>query len=374
MKQHRSGTVLESVVRGVLDRLLRRVAWHASERRNLSRQPGDFFPLVTILGREHYSERSKTYPALGRHDLEKVLREELVGEPPTLTLLGPINGDKREVSFFRLDLAVIEALPRSIFILPESVLLKAQLLTQSWAEVERQGYRYFLFRGGPSQPAGGALRARELVAMAAGVDPAQVPEEWRGADEVLQRLRRSLSKLPISSWWSCRNPLPRRLGLDAVAWKPLAMTAGLVLFVYLALSSIYLQALLGHRNGILDTLGPEIQEGLVADNETRVLAARRDALLGLWAGRADTQLIWQGVALALQNRASVQQFELRSGRVSLRGEAEDASEVLAVLSRQSGFADASFDAPVRTARNGRQNFAISFALSAVRAEPVASNE
>lgn len=360
-------TLFERVARAAIDRLMRRVTWHASTSRNLSRQPGDYYPLVIVLGREHYSERRKSYPALQRRDLQKVLRQELGGESSTLTLLGAVSGDRREVSFYRLDRALLETLPRSLFVIPESVVLGAGLTAGNWADVERQNYRYFLFHNGPSQPAGGALGARDLVAVAAGVDPDQVPEEIRGSDALLQHLKRALPSLPALTWWSCRNPLPRRMRIAGLAWKPIALTAGLMLFAYLVLSSVYLHALLSQRDGALETLAPGIQEGLAADNEARAYEARRDALIELWSGRPDTQRLWESVGLALQNRATISRIDLRAGRISLNGEAPDASEILAVLANTPGFEDVSFDAPVRSGRNGRQNFALSFDLSTARA-------
>lgn len=363
MTQNRLQAKLERIAQSVVDRALRYVTWHASESRNLSRQPGDHYPFIVILGREHYSEKRKSYPALRRRDLEKVLREELKEEPLTLALLGPVSADRREVCFYRLHRAVIESLPRSLFIVPESVLLGAGLPTDGWADVQRQNYRYFLFRGGPSQPAGGALQARDLVAMAAGVDADSVPEEWRGSDELLGRLRRGLAAVPALTWWSCRNPLPRQSLINSVEWKPVALVAGLMLFAHLALSSLYLQVLLSSREGALETLAPQIQEGLAADNEARAYAARRDALIELWSGRSDTQHVWEGLALALKNRAKVSRLDMQGGRISVRGEAPDASEILAVLASTPGFLDVSFDAAVRSGGSGRQNFALSFVLS-----------
>ena len=369
MSSDRPRSLLGRIADSVIRRLLRRVVWHASQGRNLSGEPGAHLPLVVILGREHYAERQKSYPALRARDLQKVLQEELAGQPPTLTLPGPVRGDRREVRFFRLNSDVVDALPRSLFVIPESVVLAAQLSEDDWADVERQGYRYFLFGNGVSQPAGGALAQRELVAMASGVDPDRSPEEYHGSDEMVLRLRRSLSSLSASTWWSCRNPISRDWGLDRVAWKPVGLTAGLMLFAYLALSSIYLQSLLSQRSGALDELEPQIQEGLVADNEARAYEAQRDALIELWSGREDTQQVWEAVAIALRNSATVSRIDMRDGRVSLRGEAPDASEVLAVLASTPRFDDVSFEAPVRSGRNGRQTFELSFVLSD---EPVAA--
>ena len=350
------------LAKGIVRRLLRHVIWHASRSLNLSGQSGTHLSLVVILGREHYSERQSSYPALRARDLRKVLQEELVGAPPTITLFGPARGDSREVRFFRLDPAVVDVLPRSLFIVPESVVLGAQLTADNWADIERQGYRYFLFRDGVSQPAGGALGQRDLVALAAGVDPDRIPEEYRGSDELVLRLRRSLSSLPASTWWSCRNPLPRDLGLDRIAWKPVALTAGVMLFAYLVLTSLYLQASLGQRENALEVLEPQIREGLVADNEARAFVARKDALTELWSERKDTQRLWQAVGIAVQKRAIISRIDMRDARVSLRGEARDASEVLAELASMPGFADVSFDAPVVARRGGQQSFTLSFDL------------
>jgi hypothetical protein len=180
-----------------------------------------------------------------------------------------------------------------------------------------------------------------------------------------------LPKLPALTWWSCRNPLPHRIRLDAIAWRPVVLTAFLVLFGYLALSSLYLQAALSLRSGALETLRPEIQEGLVADEQAREYEARRSALAELWGGRADTQVVWQGVALATQNRASINQVEMRDGRVRLYGEAVDAAEILTLLAAVPDFEDVTFDSAVRSANNGRQNFTLSFVLAngAGRVEP-----
>lgn len=357
--------IMSRVVKAVTDRFLRHVTWHTSASINLARSPGDHYPLVVILGREHYSERSKSYPALQRRDLQKVLDGELAGGPPTLVLLDPVKGDQRQVRFYTLQPDVVESLPRSLFIVPESVLLGMRLPAESWAEVQRQDYRYYLFAGGSSQPAGGALENRELVAMAAGLDPGQEPEEWHGSELLQRRLRQALPALPALTWWSCRNRARRGFGIDGIAWKPIASMAAVMLFAYLTLSTLYLQVLLDQRDGALETLGPDIQAGLLADNEARDIVIRRDALIELWSGQTDTQRVWQAVALALQNQASINGVDMRDQRISLRGEAVDASEVLARLAATPGFTDVAFDAPVRTARNGRQNFVLTFLLESV---------
>ncbi len=375
MTRHGVKGLLDRIAHGVTDRLLRHVLWQASERRDLAGRPTDRYPLVALLGREHYSERRKLYPALRRRDLRKVLQGELAGEPPTISLIGPIrDDDRREVRLYRLDRDVLESLPRSLFVVPESALLATQLTGGQWVDVERQGYRYYLFHGGPSQPAGGVLEARQLVAMAAGMDPEQPPEDWRGSGALLSRFRRALVALPPPDWWACRNPLPRAFGFSGLALKPVAVTAGLMLVGYLAFASVYLQALLGQRDRAVLALGPEVQQGLIADNEAGELASRQDALIELWDGRVDTQQIWLGIASALANGAAINRVEMQGERISLRGDSPDAAEVLLALAQLDEFEDAAFDAPVRTGRNGRQSFALSFVLSDARTESEAVDD
>ena len=78
-------TILQRFAASLVNRLSRHVTWHGGTDHNLADEAGRHFPLVLILGREHYKERRRTYPALRRRDLAKVLRQELAGEPPTLT-------------------------------------------------------------------------------------------------------------------------------------------------------------------------------------------------------------------------------------------------------------------------------------------------
>ena len=93
------------------------------------------------------------------------------------------------------------------------------------------------------------------------------------------------------------------------------------------------------------------------------------------AGRgAGNRGLWGAGAVGLQDGARVSRLDRRDGRVSWRGEAPDATEILTVIASTPGFLDVSFDAPVRSARNGRQNFALSFDLSAAHAEPETNDD
>jgi Tfp pilus assembly protein PilN len=350
-----------------------RVRWYTARVRSLAGD-GRQRPLVLILGREHYSERRERYPVLRNRDLDKVIRGELADEPTTIYVPGPVDGDRREVRFYALDQDALAAVPRTAIVIPESLILSMQLSPGAWADVDRDGYRYFVFDDGRSQPAGGALGAPNLVALAAGMDPERQPEQWHGSDAILTRLRRGLKSLPASTWWACRNPLPRPGGLVNVAWRPVGLAAAVAVFGYLILTTLYLQGSLSYRERALEVLAPEVQEGLAADTEARELAVRQQALADLWTSRADTQRLWAAVASAVEGGARITQVQLRDERVSISGHARDAAGVLAELTASPLFADVTFDAPVRSDSRGRQNFALSFEFAPVAASGGGSDD
>jgi hypothetical protein len=329
---------------------------------------------VLILGREHYSESRKTYPLLRRRDLEKVIRGELADEAATIFVPGEVDGDRREVTFYALDRDFLATLPRTPIVIPESLLLTKALPGEAWADVNRDGYSYFLFDDGRSQPAGGALGTRRLVALAAGMDPESLPEQWHGDRAVITRLRSGLRSLSASDWWACRNPLPHAARLLDIAWRPIGLAAATAVLGYLVLTTLYLQGTLSYRENSLEAIAPEVQEGLAADSESRELTNRGNALAALWSSRMDTQLLWAAVASALDNGASIAQVRLSDERVSIRGFAPEAADVLAALTASPHFHDVSFDAPVRADRNGRENFTLSFVFDASSAAEAGTDD
>ena len=60
----------------------------------------------------------------------------------------------------------------------------------------------------------------ELVAMAAGLDPGQEPEEWHGSELLQWRLRQALPALPALSWWSGRHRSRRGLRIAGISCEP----------------------------------------------------------------------------------------------------------------------------------------------------------
>ena len=246
-----------------------RVAWLTDQRRDADGRPSAAPALVVLLGREHYIERRRRYPITAWRDLDAVLRQELVGAPPTLTLVSPVRDDQREVTLFELKAGVLDQVGRAVWLVPESLALARTLTAGEIACVDRAGFRYFVAANGVSQPASGALATAELFALASGLDVG-VASQF-DATSLRGRLLNGLRRLPADAWLRLRVPSQRvRLQVD---WKPVLTVAGAALVGYLALASGYLTFTRQAREAELQDLGGEVETLLTAQRDVdRMLA------------------------------------------------------------------------------------------------------
>lgn len=341
--------------------LKHRIAWLTDERRDLLGAPTGAPALIVVLGREHYTERRRSYPIHSRRDLEAVLAQDLAHAPDTLTLIGDPEQDKREVSFFELRPNVLEKVGSALWLLPESALLARTLPAGRVASIERDGYRYFLSASGASQPAGGMVATPELFALAIGLAAGQGEGALQlDREAAAGRLPRGMRALPTSAWLRLRRP--SRVRQPQVEWRAVAMAAGAGLAAYLALASGYLLWTREAREAELESLGAEVESLLAAQRQVDRLAAQRAGLDKVWRDRADTYEIWRIAGLAWGKGAQLTAIELKDFELTLRGKASVATDVLALIDQSPGVKDAKFSAPVRSGRDGLEEFVISLTL------------
>jgi hypothetical protein len=354
-----------STLRSRVLRLLEsRTFWLTDARRTLQGAVSEAPALVVFVGREHYVEKRKRYPIRGWRDLDRVLKLELAGDTRTLTAIGPPEGDAREVVFYQLKPGVAERLGRTVLAVPESAALAGSAGEDAVVTVERDGFRYFLGDSGESQPAAGAIGSVALFSMAIGLSPDSVRGTW-DRDAIVQRLLPGLWRMPRASL--LRFLRPTLQGSLQVAWKPLALLAGAGLVGYLLLASAYLSLTLRAREAALEDLGPEVEQLLGTQREVEQLAAERTAVAELLAGRRDTYEIWRLAATAWQQGASLNGLQFVDGRVTLRGAAPTATDVLASLAKVPGASDVRFALPVRR-EGANEAFVIELKLAAAAAE------
>jgi hypothetical protein len=356
-----SGTTTAAAAGGWLrERVSRRVAWLTDERRDAAGEPGTAPALVVLLGREHYVERRRRYPIASRRDLEAVLRQELSGAAPTLTLVSPVQDDRREVTFYELKPEVTAQVGRTVWLVPESLALAATLAPGEIATVARAGFRYFVAASGTSQPSGGALANAGLYALASGLDAGALTEV--GEHGLRERLLTGLRRLPVDAWLRLRLASQRERA--AIDWKPAVTLAGAALIGYLALASGYLMLTQHSRAKALDGLGSEVESLLVAQRDVDRMLAEQQGLAAVVAQRRSTYRLWQVASVAWSKGAEIASVELRDDKLIVRGNAPVATDVLGAVSVIPGVANARFSSPVRSGRQGREEFAISLDLGA----------
>jgi len=338
--------------------LSNRVVWLTDERRDAAGVPNPAPALVVLLGREHYVERRRTYPISSRRDLDGVLKQELTGASPALTLIAPTRDDKREVTFYELKPGVLERAGRCVWLVPESLALAQMLPAGSVASVERHGLQYFLAANGMSQAAAGAVTSTQFFALAAGLDVAEhlaIPEPG-----LRERLLLGLRRLPADVWLRFRVPALRpRL---AVHWKPLLTAAAVAGLAYLALASAYLTFSQNARERELAGLGDQVEELLVAQRDVDRMLSEQQGLAALLAERRHTYRIWQVVSVAWSKGATLRGVELKDTTLTLRGNAKVATDVLAAVAAVPGFADAKFSSPVRKGNLDLEEFTLTLTM------------
>jgi hypothetical protein len=339
--------------------LRRRVIWLTDARRDVFGRESSAAALVAVLGREHYAERRKSYPVRGWRDLTRVLRLELAVASPTLTLIGPIVNDRREVTFFELLPGSLERIDKALWVIPESLALSATLPAQRVAVVTRAGLTYFLGSSGVSQIAGGAVRTAALFAIAAGLDPDLEPLDL-GAEDARPRILIGLGRLGASAWFGMLRPgLRLAFGL---AWRPRATLAAAGMAVYLLLGSGYLSVTQSLRERELKSLGPEVATLLESQRSVETLAREQHGLAKVLNERQLSYPLWRVVAHAWQKGAAINGLGMVEGHVTLRGNAPSATDVLGTLAADPGVREARFGAPVRQT-GGREEFVITLTLT-----------
>lgn len=352
-------TVVTDGAGGRLARALSgRIAWLTDERRDAAGTPSDAPALVVLLGREHYVERRRTYPISSRRDLDGVLRQELAGAPPTLTLIAPARDDKREVTCFELKPGALERAGRCVWIVPESLALAQTLPPGSVASVERHGLRYFVAANRISQVAAGAVTTAQFFALAAGLDVEEFVEI--GADGLRDRLVAGLRRLPVDVWWRFHVPgLRPRLPVD---WRPLLAAAAVAGLAYLGLASAYLTLTQKARERELAGLGGQVEELLVAQRDVDRMLAEQQGLAALLAERRPSYRIWHVVSVAWSKGATLRSVELKDTTLTLRGNAKVATDVLAAVAAVPGFSDARFSSPVRMGNLDLEEFTLTLTM------------
>lgn len=337
-----------------------RMVWLTDARRDGRGNPSDATVLVAVLGREHYDERRRTYPVASWRDLRRVLRQEPGIAPGTLSIIGPFVEDQREVVFYEPHPGVLERLGRALWVLPESLVLARLLPQDAVANVERDGFRYFLAPDGRSQPVAGAILSPELFLLAVGMDSATRIFDWVPSSPVVNPLR-ALPRVPLRAWIAgFRGP---EAAAEQLPWRALGTLVSAVLVIYLAMASAYLSLTTRAREHALEALGGEVTALLKQQRQVERMSAEKAAIAALLRDRHPAHEPWRIAAVVWGHGARIARLTFVDGVLTVTGNAPAATDVLAALAATPGVAEAKFVAPVRREQADREEFAISVRIA-----------
>jgi hypothetical protein len=339
---------------------LQRLSWVAGERCGFGDEPPSDWSLVTIIGREHYRERRKSYPIRSWRELSTVVALEGAADRPTLTYIGPWHDERREVTFFEINPAFVALAPRSLFWIPESALVVGALEAFEVATVEREGLRYFCSRAGASQLQGGLIRTAASYALGVGV-PADDRMREINAEALKALLPHELQKLPWLSWVRSLRP---GLSREVFEWmRPASIALAVSLIVYCGLASFYLIGAQAWRERQLTALGPAV--GGLLQMQRRIESTAREAgvLSGVLQSKNSTYRVWEVAGVVWRGGGMLSGLQLLDREITLRGTTPVATDLLSALGKLPSFEGAKFGAPVRQAGN-REEFTIVIRLKA----------
>ena len=338
--------------------IAQRIVWLTSIRSDQTGAASDRPAIVGIIGREHYEERRKSFPIRSYWELDRVLRLELQDAPRTLTFIGPLVEDHREVAFFELKPTFAPDSFRALFWVPESLLVASTLAPQGIATVERDELTYFVAGSGASQVRGGALRSAGFFALAIGV-PVDQEAVALQEDDVRVAFWTALKRLSPLSWLRAASP-----DIDAGIrkhWKPVAAASAATLFAYLVLASAYLAITTKLRERELEKLGGEVSVLLEKQREVERLAREHSAIAKLLAEQKPVYVFWSLAPDVWKHDGVLLGFSYNDGRAVVRGRAKVATDVLSEIAARKDVEAAKFDTPIRLGGEGmdQQEFAIS---------------
>lgn len=324
-----------------------RIVWVTSERRSLDGAAVSASPWIVILGREHYEERRKLYGIRSWRGLRAVLKLEQ-GEDPTLTYsIGPHVLEGREVRIFRLLPSGMSARQDALFVLPESLVLASEVARGEVLSVSRDAIEYYLARDCASQLRGGAIVNEELFALSAGI-PEGSPVRALELSELGAALERALPNISPGDWWNAL--VARDRWVNELPWRRMAVTAGWLIVIYLALASAYLEIGNAWRQRQLAALGADVDHLVDKQREIDRALAEIKGMSRLTAERLATHYLWGVLAEMWRSGGSLMGMQLDGDQLTLRGRAAQskATDVLAALSKLPQVRAARFDAPVRS--------------------------
>lgn len=345
--------------------LQRKVSFELSKRLCLEDstwQAEQSIGLASVIGREHYFERSQDFPIANRGDLVKSLRLMPSQSPISDTeyfFIERRSESSHRVTFYSFRNR--DLLERR-WLIPESLLIKLAMkkLQLSAIDVVRpDGKRLFALSDASGQYtslSSDNTPTIEKYAAAQGVALGEVANDQAYSDLVFKCWFDAL----IGGYPGLFGQQKRR---ELPAAQALMVATGL-LAGYLALSSGVISAQHWLAQSNLDGIKGETVSALALQREWRKQQGSYQALSGSISQVTDTSVVWEIIAamMAKDHDLELSRIELNQGQYVIRGTATKASDILSEINEFPGTTAVAFTRPVRKERRGFDDFEIEFEM------------
>ncbi len=316
---------------------------------------------IIILARQHYQEFIKTYPIADLTELKSVLAQEYTENPHVLHLFDQTESNQTKVCTFVLDPAVLSTCRGWVYF-PETMLLaNASVISSNdenvWDCSELQGFFFYCRDGLSISQKQGPLCANVAMfalnnGLAEGLE-VQTPSPAAYNSLVLSGLTNCLARGRSFGRWVVYRGSGSAINLKK--WSQLF--TGL-LVGYLLSVNLYMYLSIESRKSDIAALGDGVNQLLDSQNRQKSLADSLALFVESQKGLQRTTPVWGIVQAMLEHKVNLMSFSIENEKLTLRGSAQRATDVLAMLLTISDVSSAEFTAPVRN-ENGIEVFVIS---------------
>ncbi len=327
----------------------------------LDGRPRPYSARVVILARKHYLEFVKTYPLTDKSELKAVLSEEYAEHPYVLHQFDTSEPNQTKVCSFVLSPAVIASAEAWVFF-PETLLL-ATSFAQSELVIDCARQQFYLHSSkglSVSQRHGPLCLNASMFILNNGL-PESLPVMQLAGQEYIQALLHGLrTSILKGRSWGCWT-LGKNFSSD-IKWRSLAGFIGGSLALYLSLVTLYMKVSIELRQAAIAELGPGVNQLLDSQSLQQQLAQSYSSLTALRSGDGSTAQIWSLAQSLVATKVNVFALNYENKKLTIRGSATRATEVLSVVLNSPYVKTAEFSAPVRN-ENGVEVFVIAIGLN-----------
>lgn len=310
---------------------------------------------VLIVSPSYVTQTEKKYPITERRELKKLL------ELQQTTRQFYIIKDQDEHGIRVTHWDFNQDLPKAWLYLPESLIIQAQSASNEIMEIDETTHSSYYFSSDQSHTfiaqKSSIMNSPERFSISTGVQYTDVKKVT--FSQKLSMLLPALGRLQAKHWYAF---LPK---IEQLNWWPLiiksVIPATALILVYTLFSSAYLFAINTHYNDTLSeqsedlsqllSLQQKIDESQAAYSQLQTFLGAKQSYLALWLELAP-----------LFEYVDLDSIQINGQRIQIRGQAEQATRIMELLTNSPNVAEAKFDSSVSKTRRA-ERFIISFTLT-----------